>query len=80
MSNVFIGSITYKPSAYPKSTAQVNAFLKSKNVAERLKRGKGYFYFSEGNSYNWSASGVYVYNIDDMSFQDWYNEYKRLSK
>ena len=80
MSNVFIGSMSYKQNAYPKSTAQVNAFLKSKNVSEKLKRGNGYFYFTQGNSYDWSTSSVYVYRIDDMSFQDWYDEYKRLSK
>jgi len=80
MSNVFIGALSYKSDAYPKSIAQVNAFLKSKNVKERLKKGKGYFYFSEGNSYDWDSTSVYVYRIDDMTFQEWYNEYKNLSK
>lgn len=80
MSNVFIGSLPYKPDAYPKSIAQVNAFLKSKNVSEKLKRGNGYFYFTQGDSYNWPSSSVYVYRIDDMSFKDWYDEYKRLKK
>jgi hypothetical protein len=71
---------SYEIDSYPKSIAQVNAFLKSKNLSEKLKRGNGYFYFSEGESYNWSSNAVYVYRIDDMTFGDWYDEYKKLSK
>jgi hypothetical protein len=80
MSNVLIGAVTYKANSYPKSTAQVNAFLKSKNIKEKLQKGKGYFYFSGGDSYNWAESAVYVYRIDDMTFQDWYEEYKKFSR
>lgn len=85
MSNVMIGAVKkgssqYRADSYPKSIAQVNAFLKSKNIEERLNRGGGYFYFSKGKSYNWPSNSVYVYRIDDMTFQDWYDEYKRLNK
>ena len=66
MSNVMIGAVkkassVYNADSYPKSVAQVNAFLKSKNIDERLNRGKGYFYFSKGKSYNWPSNSVYVY-------------------
>jgi len=64
---------------YPKSVAQVNTFLKSKNVDEKLNKGKGYFYFSEGDSYNWPSTSVYVYKVNDMTFEEWYDEYKKLS-
>jgi|LakMenE18May11ns_1017448.scaffolds.fasta_scaffold9959219_4 hypothetical protein len=75
----FVDDGSSRLDSYPKSVAQVNAFLKSKNVEEILNRGKGYFYFSKGRSYDWPSTSVYVYGINDMTFEEWYDEYKKLS-
>ena len=69
-----------KQEEYPRSIKDVNNYLKKKGVKEKLAKGRGYFYFYDGGASGWYESGVYVYHIDELSLDDWYDEYLRLSK
>ncbi len=39
-----------------------NKELKAAGYAEKLVRGKGYFYFVDGESYKWKQTGVYAWH------------------
>ena len=58
--------------------AEVNAALKARGCDERLRRGRGYLYFTEGNSTAWPSSSVYVCYSDDLTVDQWMNEYDML--
>lgn len=60
--------------------AQVNAALRKAGKAERLARGRGYYYFREGNAATWNASAVYVNRADALTVAEWLREYERLSQ
>jgi len=59
---------------YPSSVSDVNKFLKSKNVKEKLAKGRGYYYFTGGDASSWYQSGVYVYSIGELTYEQWYDE------
>lgn len=69
-----------KEAKYPKSIKDVNDMLRKKGVKEKLTKGRGYYYFYGGDAAGWYESGVYVYNINDLSLDEWWEEYLRLSK
>ena len=58
--------------------AQVNKMLESKGVAERLYRGKDYFYFYGGNSETWPDTMVYTNRLSDNTLEGWWADYKYL--
>lgn len=60
--------------------ATVNKELKRLGHKERLRRGKGYFYFAEGNAASWHSSGVYVHSASELTLEQWVQERKRLSE
>jgi hypothetical protein len=59
---------------------QVNAALKAKGVAERLARGRGGYYFREGDAMSWPSSSVYVNHVSAFTVEGWLKEYEELKK
>jgi len=61
--------------------AEVNRALKKMGRAERLRRGAGYYYFSEGDAMAWPTSSVYgVSRADALSVERWLAEFEELRK
>lgn len=58
---------------------EVNRELAKRGFPERLRRGKGYYYFTGGNAPDWPQSGVYVFRAEAVSLVDWLKEYERLA-
>ena len=58
--------------------AEVNRELVKLGHAERLTRGKGYYYFRLGDTARWPATSVYVFRSSDLSLEDWLAEYEAL--
>lgn len=58
--------------------AAVNAELARRGCAERLYRGRGYFYFSDGSSHCWPQSAVYVARVGALSLEQWLATYVEL--
>lgn len=48
------------------TAATVNAELKRRGIAERLKQGRGYCYFVEGDASGWYSSSVAVCYVSDI--------------
>jgi len=55
----------------------VNRALAQYNV--QLVRGKGYFYFDGPGTERWAATAVYVNSLNQLSLEQWIDEYKYLS-
>lgn len=70
-----------KPSRTPRTTLRkVNEALKARGHAEELVRGGDrYFWFSGGQSDGWYQSGVYGYNLGDLTVGGWCDERDRLA-
>ena len=62
------------------TVAKVNAELKRRGFKERLRRGKGYYYFYDGDASSWPSSSVYTNNIEAFTVDGWIEERKRLSE
>ena len=45
------------------TVAAINRVLRSRGHAERLRRGRGYYYFVDGNASAWFSSSVDVYRL-----------------
>jgi len=60
------------------TVALVNKALKELGIAERLRRGRGYFYFYGGEAMLWPTSGVYVSNVDAFTVQGWLQQWSEL--
>lgn len=71
--------IQFRTTHAPRTVRDVNARLAARGVAERLVRGKDYYYFSGGTSESWFTSSVYVARVSDLSIDSWMAEYDRLS-
>ena len=56
----------------------VNEALKARGEEPRLYRGKGYYYFAGGSAACWPTSGVYVNKAEEMTVDEWLDEYQRL--
>jgi hypothetical protein len=57
----------------------VNAELKKLGKEERLRKGRGYYYFHGGASYGWHTSSVYVNTVTSFTVEGWIAEYHRLA-
>lgn len=62
------------------TAATVNRELKNLGVSERLVKGNGYWYFTEGNAHNWRSTMVLVNRVADLDLDSWMIEYKALSE
>jgi len=59
---------------------QINMHLEAQGIAERLYKGKGYFYFSDGETHRWYATMICRSNLIGMTLQDVINERTNLSQ
>lgn len=57
---------------------QINKALAEAGAKERLYKGNGYFYFSDGDADMWkNESGVYgVFRLNDLTIDRWIEEWK----
>jgi len=64
---------------YPKSVRDVNRFLWKNGMPKdvQLRKGRGYYYFSGGDTAGWFQSGVYVFRIDDFTYEGWLGKYEQ---
>ena len=60
------------------TVAAVNAELKRLGHAERLRRGRGYYYFFGGDAAAWPSSSVYVNDMDCTTVAWWLVEFNTL--
>lgn len=60
--------------------AEVNRALAAQGREERLRRGRGYYYFTGGDAPLWPASSVYVAHADALTVEQWLAEYARLKE
>jgi hypothetical protein len=60
--------------------AAVNQALKAAGHSETLVKGRGYFYFADGEASNWRATSVYVYRITDLTVEQWVAERNELAQ
>jgi hypothetical protein len=68
----------FNPSAVV-TVARVNKALREAGHPETLRRGKGYYYFTGGDSAGWYTSSVYVNNVSAFTVAGWIAERNRLS-
>jgi len=59
--------------------AEVNKKLKELGFSERLRRGRGYYYFAGGEAASWLTSAVYVNWAEALTVERWILEYKELA-
>lgn len=62
------------------SLKQINAALAAKGAAERLFKGNGYFYFSEGSADSWYSASVFVNRLSQLTLKQWLAEYESLKE
>lgn len=73
---------TYNPEDYPRSVAQVNAFLRQQGFGEyELVRGEGYYYWSDTDpegleTVGWETDSIAVYRVYEMTYQRWLDDLK----
>lgn len=62
------------------TVASVNKMLKGLGIQERLVNNSkcGYFYFYEGSAHTWNQTSVYVTTANDLTLEQWLEEYHSL--
>lgn len=58
---------------------RINDALRELGLKEQLVRGRGYFYFIEGDAAGWYSSSVYTYHLNDYTLDEWIAERNRLA-
>jgi hypothetical protein len=53
------------------TVSAVNAALKARGEAARLRRGRGYYYFDGGDTAGWFTSSVYVCYAASFTTEWW---------
>lgn len=56
----------------------VNKKLKELGYSEQLVRGDSYFYFIGGDTENWQQTSVYVSALNQLSLDQWIEDFKHL--
>jgi hypothetical protein len=51
--------------------AKINAALAARGIPERLAKGKGYFYFHDGEAHTWPRTAVYVNSLNQQPLEEW---------
>jgi hypothetical protein len=68
-----------KGSEGPRLTLKaVNAALAGAGHAERLVKGRDYWYFAEGDTPRWPVTMVCVYHLNALSLDEWLEEHADL--
>ena len=60
------------------SVGEVNKALSDAGYAERLAKGKGCYYFKEGNANFWPKTEVHVLKVHDLSVSEWLEKHTLL--
>lgn len=60
------------------TAASFNKLLKQEGIKEKLIRGNGYYYFTEGQSHTWYSSSVLVYSLRKCTMRYLLGEYLTL--
>jgi hypothetical protein len=55
---------------------KVNAAIAERGGKEVLVKGDGYFYFADGDAYDWDSSGVYVFTLNELPLERWIEEWQ----
>lgn len=58
---------------------RVNDALAAAGYAERLVRGRGYFYFIDGEAFTWYSQGVYVSHLTAFTVEQWVRQRNELA-
>lgn len=61
------------------SSRVVNLALKARGHHEVLVRGRGYWYFADGEASGWFSSSVPVFRITDLTLRRWLQERDNLA-
>lgn len=56
----------------------VNTELARLGYKAKLAKGRGYFYFQEGEAADWIDTGVKVRKLNDLTLKQWVAEFHRL--
>jgi hypothetical protein len=56
----------------------INNELARRGYKARLEKTSGYFYFWTGDAAEWLERTVRVQNVNDLTLEDWLNEFRRL--
>jgi hypothetical protein len=57
---------------------RVNKAIKELGGEEVLVKGDGYYYFWEGTAPDWKSSSVMVCRLNQLTLEQWIEEYKSL--
>ena len=76
----FSGKTKPKRLGKPVTIAAINAAVKKKGWKERLTRGEGYFYWYGGDAAGFYESGVYVFNLNDLTITEWLQDLAEKKK
>jgi hypothetical protein len=60
--------------------AEVNRELARRGEQPRLRRGRGYYYFSGAQAASWPSSGVMVNRADQLTVDEWLEAYEQLKE
>lgn len=58
-----------------KIQTEVNRLIKAMGRKERLVAGRGYCYFTDGNTSSWHQTAVYVNSISQLTVASWMEEF-----
>jgi len=56
----------------------INKAIKAAGHDEQIFKGRGYFYFVEGESSNWPATMVMTCHLTDLTVDQWVREHFEL--
>lgn len=56
----------------------INAALEAAGHPERLVKGDGYFYFTEGETEIWPVTMVCLYRLTSLTLEQWLAEHAEL--
>lgn len=63
---------TYDPNSWPKTAAQVNAYLRSLGIAERIWRdADDSYYWVDGNAHAWRETYAFTDHVSVQTFAEW---------
>lgn len=62
------------------SIAKLNRLLREAGHEEQLVRGRGYFYFVDGNAFDWYTSSVLVNRLGVFTYGEWIEQRNSLAK
>ena len=58
---------------------EVNVALRLRGIEERLRRGRGYFYFYNGEASSWPRTAIYTFSLGGLSVEEILGEWQNMS-